>query len=183
MTCHQYSGWEHVLRQTARRRGLVPAESPSAAAEWQRRRGWRGQHKHLYPNWWSFLTALFVKVNMKHLYYKLLVTFLGVLNVMTYHPVPARYIGGGNVSSCSLFQSSRTWAWAAGWGEPENLDVIKPDAETLSDGAWRAFPAIWLLRNEACWRAFVIMATKSEKRQHWDGLAGILWNKQLHKRN
>lgn len=88
--------------------------------------------------------------------------FLGALNIMTYHPVPARYIGGGNISSRSLLQSRAMRAWAADRGEPENLDVIRPDMETLSDGAWLVFPAIWLSRNEACWRAFVIISTQSE---------------------
>lgn len=118
MTCHQYSGWEHVLSQTARHRLLVPAHSPSAAADWRRCWGWRGQQrKHLYPNWWSFMTALFVKVHTEQLYYTLLVTFLGALNIMTHHPVPARYIGGGNISSCSLLQSSAAWALSSrsGW--------------------------------------------------------------------
>lgn len=111
MTCHHYSGYEHVLRQTATHRGLVPAQLPSTMAEWRRRRGWRGQRKHLYPNWWRFMTALFVKLNMEQLHYTLLMTFLGALNIMTYHPVPARYIGGGNISSCSSLQSSTMWAW------------------------------------------------------------------------
>ncbi len=125
-----------------------------------------------------FMTALFVKVCMKQLYYTLLATFfLAALNIMTYHPVPARYIAGGNISSRSLLQSSATWAWAAGWGEPENLDVIKPDVETLSDGARLVFPAIWLSRNEACWRAFVIISAEVWEWQHRDGRAGILQNK------
>lgn len=118
MTRHQYSGWEHVLSQTARHRLLVPAQSPSAATEWRRRRGWRGQQrKHLYPNWWSFMTALFVKVRTEWLCYTQFVTFLGALNIMTHHPVPARYIAGGNISSCSLLRSSATWALSSrsGW--------------------------------------------------------------------
>lgn len=45
-------------------------------------------------------------------------------------------------------------AAAAGRGDPENLNVIKLDVETLSDGARRVFPAIWLSRNEACLRGF-----------------------------
>lgn len=40
--------------------------------------------------------------------------------------------------------------------------MIKPDVETVSDGVQLVFPAIWLARNESCWRAFVIMSTKSE---------------------
>lgn len=88
------------------------------------------------------MTALFVKVNMEQLYYTLLATFLGALNIMTYHPVPARYIGGGNISSCSMLQSSTMRKGVAGRGEPENLTLIKPDVETLSDGAQLVFPAI-----------------------------------------
>ena len=50
------------------------------------------------------MTALFVKVRVEQLHYTGRVTFLGALNIMTYHPVPARYIGGGNISSCSMLQ-------------------------------------------------------------------------------
>lgn len=39
--------------------------------------------------------------------------------------------------------------------------MIKPDVEMMSDGAQLVFCAICLSRNEACWRAFILMSTKS----------------------
>lgn len=167
MTCHQYCGWEHVLSQTPRRSSLVPVQSPSTRVEWQRRRGWRGLCKHLYPNWWSFMTALFVKLNTEKLHYTLLVTFLGALNIMTYHSVASRYSGGGNISSCSLLQSSiwqgcekhvevnqRTWSWF-NWTWRHRVMVPSQN-----------FSAIWLWRNEALLQGFCYNVSQVRKWQH-----------------
>lgn len=111
------------------------------------------------------MTSLFVQVSMEQLYDTLLVTFLGALNIMTYHPVPV-----------TLEEETFHHAHCSGpvrrgheqqvRGEPEHLDVIKLDMKTLSDGGRLAFAAIWLSRNEASWRAVVIMSTKSDSGSH-----------------
>lgn len=174
MTCHQYSGWEHVLSQTALHRLLVPAQSPSAAAEWRRRRGWRGQQrKHLYPNWWSFMTALFVKVRTEWLYYTLLVTFFGC---------PQH----NDTSSCPCQVHRRRKHFimliASVQSDVGTKQQVRVNQKTwmLLNRTWRhwamvprlVFPAIWLSRNEACWRAFVIMSTKSGEKKRRDDFPG-----------
>lgn len=87
----------------------------------------------------------------------LLVTFLGPLNIMAYHPVPDRYTEGGNTSLCYLLLSSMVWAQAAGRNESQNL--------TWLDLTWRH----WVMVPKQCFLQF-------GSPKNWGLLEGFCYN-------
>lgn len=87
----------------------------------------------------------------------LLVTFLGPLNIMAYHPVPDRYTEGGNTSLCYLLLSSMVWVRAAGRNESQNL--------TWLDLTWRH----WVMVPKQCFLQF-------GSPKNWGLLEGFCYN-------
>lgn len=94
LTCHLYSGWEDVLGQAARRRRQLPAQ-------WLNDRDFEAGEASANICSLPLCQTQHGTVTLRIPQY-----FLGALNLMTYHPVPARYIWERSVSSSSLLQSS-----------------------------------------------------------------------------